>query len=153
MLRRLTAAVAIVVSLAFAVPADAQYYDASGNLRTVRATATRSTIQASGAQTVGASSAAISVGTFREFLVLVNVTTVSGTTPSLAFFVDTSSDGGTTWMQIASGSAITATGFQLIPLGAGSSATPVLFGDTIRLRWTISGTTPSFTFSAVGIGK
>lgn len=139
---------------ALALPADAQYYDANGNMKTIATSAVRATVQASGAQTVGGSSAAAVVGNFREYLLLVNVTAVSGTaSPTLTLFVDTSSDGGTTWFQIATATAITATGTSVIALGAGSSATPVLFGDTIRLRWTISGTTPSFTFSVVGIGK
>jgi len=155
MIHRLQIALVAILALATASPAGAQYYDAFGNMKTVGAAAQRTTVEGSAAQTAGGTSAAVAVGSYREFLLLLNVTAVSGTgSPTLTCFVDTSSDGGTTWFQIASGAAITATGTQIIQLGAGTAATPaVLFGDTVRLRWTITGTTPSFTFSAIGIGK
>jgi len=110
-------------------------------------------IQASAAHTTSGNSGNLDVGGFNEFLILINVSAASGTTPTLNFFVDSSPDQGTSWVQIASGAQLTGVSTQNIPLGAGSSATPALFGEMIRLRWTIAGTTPSFTFNASGIGK
>ncbi|HZU13900.1 MAG TPA: hypothetical protein VFB58_13745 [Chloroflexota bacterium] len=111
------------------------------------------TLQASAAQTAGGSSAAYGCGNLDELLLFLNVTAASGTTPQLNVFVDTSDDGGTTWYQLAQlGPAnITAAGQYTLALGLGSTAGP--FGNTIRIRWTVAGTTPSFTFAVKAVGK
>jgi hypothetical protein len=73
---------------------------------------------------------------------LVDVTTVSGTTPSMTLTVEWSHD-GTTWFPAATpdtlGAAITA--------GVKRVHTVDVKGAFARVVWTISGTTPSFTFA------
>lgn len=74
--------------------------------------------------------------------VLVDVTAVSGTTPSMTVSVEWSQDGGTTFAQADPAdtmTAITATGTK--------AKNFVVKGSTFRVVWTITGTTPSFTFS------
>lgn len=79
-----------------------------------------------------------------------NVTAVSGTTPSLTAAVQTSPDDGTTWFTLATAemtgqtAAITATGQYRL-----SSNAPI--GARTRCLFTISGTTPSFTITANAI--
>ena len=76
-----------------------------------------------------------------ELNVYLDVTAVSGTTPSMTMTYQSSPD-GTTFYDNSAGAAITATGRQLIKVSSNS-------GKYGRLSYTISGTTPSFTFSAV----
>lgn len=87
---------------------------------------------------------------FNNMSVLVNVTAVSGTTPTLRFHLEDSLD-GTTWFPIQSSTAdITAAGtFRLFfDLGTAGATAP-----RTRLRWVIAGTTPSFTFAATAITR
>lgn len=76
----------------------------------------------------------------------VDVTAVSGTSPSLALSLEWSND-GTTW---ATGdpadtlTALTAAGRRVKSFAAR--------GAYVRLAWAITGTTPSFTFSASAYG-
>lgn len=67
-----------------------------------------------------------------------NVTAASGTTPSLAVFVESTVD-GTNWDAAGTFAAKTAAGREVINI------TPWV-GRRLRVRWTITGTTPSFTF-------
>jgi hypothetical protein len=88
---------------------------------------------------------AFQVVTKNEFRGQSIVTAASGTTPSLTVNVQTSFDNGVTdaWRTIASFPAQTA---------AGSSAHQE-FGPLdrwVRASWTVSGTTPSFTFGVDG---
>jgi hypothetical protein len=87
-------------------------------------------------------------------IIQVNVTAVSGTTPTAVFKVQYSVD-GTNFLDLdatnAATASITATGqyvikvFPGIPtVAAGSCNSPL--PRTWRLAWTIGGTTPSFTF-------
>ena len=75
----------------------------------------------------------------------VTVTAASGTTPSLTVNVQTSHDNGATdaWRTVASFAALTA---------AGSSPWNDFAGldRWVRATWTITGTTPSFTFGVAG---
>lgn len=79
-----------------------------------------------------------------------NVTAVSGTTPSLTATIQCSPDDGTTWFSLATAEmtgqtgAITATGQYRL-----TSAAPI--GARTRLLLTISGTTPSFTITGYAI--
>jgi hypothetical protein len=79
-----------------------------------------------------------------------DVTAVSGTTPTLAPVIQTSPDNGTTWFSLATAEMtgqtanITATGQYRT-----SSVAPI--GMMTRLRMTIGGTTPSFTLVAYAI--
>ncbi len=106
-----------------------------------------------------ASSAAIAAGNTPDIdtsevdnvAIDVNVTAVSGTTPSLALFVDRLGSDGI-YYQIHAFTAITAAGKASVNIGPGAPVNAIP-GNAIRLRWTISGTTPSFTFSASVIGQ
>lgn len=69
------------------------------------------------------------------------VTAASGTVPTLDVVIEDSLD-GSTWNTIGSFTQATATARQVINI-----TTP--FSDTLRVRWTVGGTTPSFTFSVV----
>ncbi|MGI8828036.1 MAG: hypothetical protein ACR2JC_20885 [Chloroflexota bacterium] len=119
----------------------------------------RLTLQLAAPQTSNGSGATVTVGQYRELVAFVQVTAVSGTSPQLNVFLDASPDGGSTWVQVAQlGPAnIAATGAYLVTLtpggAAGGSVISTGFGDTIRIRWTIAGTTPSFTFSVLAVGK
>ena len=89
--------------------------------------------------------------------VWVNVTAVSGTTPTLTVRVQWSPDGGTTWLdldttnaQTASITGVTAAVLRIYP-GIATAANAALNAPlprTWRLAWTVGGTTPSFTFAA-----
>lgn len=82
---------------------------------------------------------------FTEANIYVDVTAVSGTTPSMTVTYQTSPD-GVTWYDNTAGSAITTSSRQLIKV-------PANLGVYGRLSYVISGTTPSFTFSAGFEGK
>lgn len=98
----------------------------------------------SAARTVtGAGATAIAnTGDAEALRVQLNVTAVTGTTPSLTVLVEDSLD-GTNWNTIGSFTAKTAVGREVINI-----TTP--FADKVRVSWTISGTTPSFTFVVDG---
>lgn len=68
-----------------------------------------------------------------------NITAATGVTPTLNTYIEDTIDGGTTWNQVASFTQATTTGIQVMNV-----TTP--FSDTLRIRWTTGGTTPSFTF-------
>ena len=92
----------------------------------------------------------------RGLIFWVNVTAVSGTTPSCVFRLQWSPDNGTTWIDwdttnLAT-TAFTATGTAVLkvasdlPIVANASKNDIV-GRQVRVATTISGTTPSFTFS------
>lgn len=70
-------------------------------------------------------------------------TAASGTTPTLDVVIEDSLD-GVNWWPIGTFTQLTAAGQQVINI-----TTP--FADTVRVRWTIGGTTPSFTFSVTWV--
>lgn len=97
----------------------------------------------SAARTTTGTSAAIDVGDFaRALSLLANVTAASGTTPTLDLSVEWSHDGGTTW---AAGDPADA--FTQSTAASAKIRQVALKAPTYRLRWTIAGTTPSFTFA------
>lgn len=71
--------------------------------------------------------------------VQLDVTAAAGTTPSLTVLVEDSID-GTNWNTLASFAAKTGPGREVVNI-----TTP--FGPQVRASWTVTGTTPSFTFS------
>lgn len=73
--------------------------------------------------------------------VQLDVTAASGTTPTLDVVIEDSLD-GSTFNTIGTFTQKVATGREVINI-----VTP--FADTLRARWTVGGTTPSFTFSVV----
>jgi hypothetical protein len=91
--------------------------------------------------------------------ILFNIGTVSGTTPTLVFKLQGSSDGGTTFYDIpgASTASITATGTALLSVYPGvtvaaNAAVSFPLPRTWRVVWTIGGTTPSFTITNIQVG-
>jgi hypothetical protein len=80
-------------------------------------------------------------GEFDELCIYLDVTAVSGTTPSMTVTYQCSPD-GVTFFDNTIGTAITVAGKQLIKVSS-------MTGGFGRLSYAISGTTPSFTFSAV----
>lgn len=79
--------------------------------------------------------------------VLVDATSVSGVSPSMTLSVEWSND-GTAW---AVGD--TADTFAAITAAATKVKEFVVKGAQFRLVYTISGTTPSFTFAATATGQ
>jgi hypothetical protein len=94
----------------------------------------------SAARTTSGNGSAISTGLEAAQVAKLDVTAASGTTPSLTVVIEESANGSTGWATKASFTARTTTGSQIIAL-------PRLNHAFLRATWTISGTTPSFTFS------
>lgn len=96
----------------------------------------------SAAQTASGSSAAVAgyagAKTLRAQL---NVTAMSGTSPTLNVVVEDSLD-GSNWNTVGTFAAKTAPGREVINV-----TTP--FADQVRVSWAIGGTTPSATFDVV----
>jgi hypothetical protein len=135
--------------------------------------ATRFDIRTSAAQTATGNGGAIPVAGITEMAVLIDCTTSSGTTPVLDLYLQSSSDGGTTWYDLpfelsiattnpaSAAAGVVQTDNRDILNGTTDCATNdvraiakySVFGDQVRAAWVISGTTPSFTFSVKAIGK
>jgi hypothetical protein len=92
----------------------------------------------------------LDVSKYRRVALDINITSVSGTTPSIQFFVDRK-DANSIYTNLWSSSAITATSSISSTIGAFATNKQAL-GAIVRLRWTITGTSPSFTFSISVIG-
>ncbi len=69
-----------------------------------------------------------------------DVTAASGTTPNLTAFIETTMDDGGNWDVVGTFAAKTAAGREVITINP-------WIGRRLRVRWVITGTTPSFTFS------
>lgn len=69
------------------------------------------------------------------------VTAVSGTGPTLDVVIEDTLD-GTNWHQVGAFAQRTSTGAVALDI-----TNP--FTDRIRVRWTVGGTAPSFTFSVI----
>lgn len=80
------------------------------------------------------------------FRAQLNVTAASGTAPNLVVLIEDTLDGGTTWNPLLTFAAATGVTRQVMNL-----TTP--FSDDLRASWTITGTTPSFTFSVVAVAQ
>lgn len=103
------------------------------------------TLAASAARTASGSSAA--TGGFSGFPKLrcqLDVTAASGTSPTLDVVIEDTLD-GTNYNAIGTFTQRTAAGRQVIDV-----TSP--FADSVRARWTVGGTTPSFTFSVIVVG-
>ncbi len=70
-----------------------------------------------------------------------NVTDAAGTSPNLTAFIEDSLD-GVSWNVVGTFAAKTAVGREVINV-----TSP--YADMLRVRWAITGTTPSFTFAVV----
>lgn len=105
----------------------------------------------SAAQTVSGNSANLDCTAVSTVAVDVNVTAVSGVAPTLNAFLDRLGADGV-WYPAWSAAQITAAGVTSTSVGPGCAVGQVL-SATVRLRWVIGGTTPSFTFSASVTGR
>lgn len=76
----------------------------------------------------------------RNQVAKLDVTAASGTTPNLTVTIEESPNGSTGWATHSSFAAKTGTGSQVIELKRRTQ-------PFVRAAWTITGTTPSFTFS------
>lgn len=80
----------------------------------------------------------------------VNITAITGTTPTLTVFIDGYDDASDTWYALLTSAALSATGFTLLTVYpaatavANVSASQVL-PKTWRVRYAIAGTTPAVT--------
>jgi hypothetical protein len=112
------------------------------------------TIEASAARTTTANGTTITNASGRGAMFYINVTAATGTTPSLVAQLQVQDPVSLNFIDIvgAATPAITATGLSMLTVCPGISEaanTRVAQGlpRTFRFRWTITGTTPSFTFS------
>lgn len=96
-------------------------------------------------------SANLTVGNYKELAIDVNISAITGTTPTYQILLDRLGADGI-YYNIYTGTAITAIGVVSVSLGIGAS-TNVSFGNVIRIREVVGGGTPSFTRSMSVIGK
>lgn len=98
------------------------------------------------ARTASGSSASTGGMTSRTTLrVQLSVTAASGVSPSLAVVLEDTLD-GENWNTIGTFAAKTAVGREVINIEAP-------FTETVRARWTLSGTAPSFTFAVLAYAE
>ena len=105
------------------------------------------TVHASAARTATGQTSGFTVGSGEWLAVAVDVTAVSGTTPSMTVNVEWSND-GTTWFV-----GDTADAFTAITAARKAVKRFEVKGLQFRLNYAITGTTPSFTFSAAVIAS
>ncbi len=103
--------------------------------------APREVVASAARTTTGTSSAITLDGLGEDVSLAVDVTAASGTTPTLDMTIEWSHDGGTTWMTADPPDA-----FTQITAAAKKTKVFAAKAPTYRVRWTIAGTTPSFTF-------
>lgn len=95
----------------------------------------------SGTRTTAGSGGTVATGSADTVRLTLAVTAASGTTPSTTVSVQHSSD-GTTWTTVGSFTAATGVTSERKTFGA--------LDRYVRASWTMTGTTPSFTFSVLG---
>jgi hypothetical protein len=100
---------------------------------------------ASAARTTTGTGAGVYVPQYDMAVLTLVISAVSGTTPNLTVSIDTSPD-NSTWTAIAAFAAQTTTTSGVRKQFSGVD-------QYIRASWTITGTTPSFTFAVTGIAK
>lgn len=106
------------------------------------------TLLSSGSRTITGQGSAVAVPeACGQISVMVRVTSVSGTTPSMTCAVQWSQDNGATFADADPADSFT-------PLTATGNVVKTFpaRGEHFRLTWTITGTTPSFTFSSTAYG-
>ena len=87
-------------------------------------------------------------GRARSIVAQVNVTAISGTGPSLTVAIDDSVDGGANFSQVVVTAAISAVGLTRLTIPI---TTP--FGNKLRVRGVLGGTTPSATYQVDWVVK
>ena len=106
---------------------------------------------ASAAYTASGSTGDLAVGRLTMLADDVNVTAASGSSPSCAFVLERKGADGI-YYPLAAPAALSAAGQISLSVGEGLTTAAAL-GSTVRLRWAITGGTPSFTFSVSVVGK
>lgn len=94
-------------------------------------------------------------GTLTELAIDINVTTITGTSPTLQLTVNRKGSDGT-YYQIWQGASITAAGKQSVSIGAGFSGAntaPVSFGNLFQIVLVAGGTVTSIVYTISIIGK
>lgn len=91
------------------------------------------------------------VSSYAELALDCNITASSGGSPTLQLFVDRKG-ADNVYYPIWQSSVFSATGKVSTSIGAGLAYAQG-FGSTIKLRWVIGGSTPSFTVSTSIIAK
>lgn len=105
-------------------------------------TSETTTLHASAARTASGTTSAVSgYGRTSMMRAQLNVTAATGTAPTLDVVLEDTID-GSNWNTIASFTQATAVTRQVINV-------PAPFGDQVRVRYTVGGTTPSFTFTVL----
>lgn len=115
-----------------AVPVD-QQYRRKENLVTLY----------SGTVTTSGNSADISVDNYSAAELILKVTAVSGTTPTLDIYIEGKFENTGDYKTLASQTGITTTGVWFFTISQ-------LVFRYIRIRWVVGGTSPSFTFTVAG---
>lgn len=95
--------------------------------------------------TTSTNSADLPLSAISDLRLLLNVTAVSGTSPSLQVFIDAKTAAGN-YVPIGQTGAITAAGTAAVTVNGPLPATG-------RVRWVIGGVTPSFTTDLTLIGR
>lgn len=83
-----------------------------------------------------------------------DVTAAAGTSPTLNVVLEDTLD-GTNWNVVGTFAQKVAAGREIVnilPSKVESASFSPLFANRLRVRWTVAGTTPSFTFSLVVAG-
>ena len=102
-------------------------------------------VRASAAATATGQSAGFPTGYQNTIDVFIDITAVSGTTPSMTVNIEWSNDNAT-WFQ-----GDTADAFTAATAAQKRVKEFAVKGQYARLNYTISGTTPSFTFAATAL--
>ena len=114
------------------------------------------TVEASAARTASVAGATVTNFNNSGAVITINVTAVSGTTPTLVGKLQFSPDNGTTWFDYDSKTVtatISAIGTYILKVYPGlttevaNGAVGLPVPRTLRMYYTIGGTTPSFTFA------
>ena len=105
-------------------------------------------IQSSAAQTASGNSAQVNIEDFSSLEIFLDITGVTGTTPSLTVKLQSFDTITSQWYDVPNSSFTAQTAIGLATVSLSNFA-----GELIRASWAITGTTPSFTFSIDAIGK
>lgn len=105
------------------------------------------TLKSSGATTGSSQSSYFDVQGYLEGIVYLDITASGGTSPTLDVVVETTPDDGGTQ------TAFTHTSFAQ-KTGTGQDTKAITnFGKWLRVKWTVGGTSPTFTFRVILIAK
>lgn len=87
------------------------------------------------------------IGALTGVAVGIDVSAVSGTSPTMTLFLEYLGADGT-WYELWKPTQVTAATTISASVGPGAKTPAVIPNAALRLRWTLGGTTPAFTFSA-----